>query len=165
MRDAFGGSFMIRIFLIFILIYILLTAVVLNYAKAYRAKDLVVSYLEDNEIDDIGSMSADDLTKMEEYFESVLVGTLGYVTPLSPTDCKSEDGEEVFCFEPGIKIRRIDKPTSSNKLGVYYQVTTYYRYDIGFLRAIKAADNSDVDKTSDIGKWEISGETRPIVRE
>ena len=36
MRDAFGGEFMLRIFLIFILIYILFTAVVLNYAKAFK---------------------------------------------------------------------------------------------------------------------------------
>ena len=166
MRDAFGGSFMIRIFLIFILVYILLTAVVLNYAKAYRAKNLVVSYLEENEIYDISSMSADEQTEMENYFQSALVGKLGYVTPLNSTDCEGEEGEEVYCFEPGIRIKRVERNEDySNKLGVYYQITTYYRYDIGFLRVIKAADNSDVDRTSDIGKWKISGETRPIVRD
>lgn len=165
MRDAFGGSFMIRIFLIFILVYILLTAVALNYAKAYRAKELIVAYLENNEIFDIGSMPAEDQNEMEEYFEKVLVHQLGYVTPLDPEDCSSEAGREVYCFSPGIKLERVEKPNYANKLGVYYKVTTFYRYDIGFLRAIKTADNSELDTTSDFGKWEISGETRPIVRD
>ena len=38
MRDAFGGTFMIQVFLVFILIYISFTALALNYAKAFKAK-------------------------------------------------------------------------------------------------------------------------------
>ena len=38
MRDAFGGAFMIKIFIIFIFVYICLTAMALNYAKAFKVK-------------------------------------------------------------------------------------------------------------------------------
>ena len=166
MRDAFGGAFMIRIFMIFILIYILLTALALNYAKAYRAKELIIAYLEDNEIYKISDMSAEEQEAMEGYFESVLVGKLGYVVPMVQESCPQEETREIYCFSPGITIERFEKPTDdANKLGVYYKVTTYYRYNIGFLRVIKAANNSEVDHQNDFDKWTISGETRPIVRD
>ena len=38
MRDAFGGAFMIKLFLVFILIYVCFIALALNYAKAFKVK-------------------------------------------------------------------------------------------------------------------------------
>ena len=161
MNDAFGGSFMIRLFSIFVLIYILLTAVALNYAKAFKVKDMAIKYLEDNEIVDFKKMPAEDREKLESYFETELVGKMGYVHKFDSFECN--EAEDIYCIS-GIKIQQFTKPTVANKLGVYYRVTAYFQYDIGFLRLIKAADNSDPDRTSDIGYWTISGETRPIVR-
>ena len=50
MRDAFGGTFMIQIFIVFILVYISFTALALNYAKAFKVKNFIVDYLEEEEI-------------------------------------------------------------------------------------------------------------------
>lgn len=161
MRDAFGGAFMIRLFLIFILIYILLTSVALNYAKAFKVKDLVIKYLEDNEVTDFKKMIAEDREKLENYFETELVGNMGYFHRFDSEDCN--EAEDIYCIS-GVKIQQFEKPTMANKLGVYYRVTTYFQFDIGFLRLLKAADNSNPDWSSDIGRFTISGETRPIVR-
>ena len=46
MRDAFGGAFMIKVFLVFIFIYIVFTSLALNYAKAFKVKNTIVNYLE-----------------------------------------------------------------------------------------------------------------------
>ena len=46
MRDAFGGTFMIQIFLVFILIYISFTALALNYAKAFKAKRIKGMFIQ-----------------------------------------------------------------------------------------------------------------------
>ena len=46
MRDAFGGSFMIMIFLVFIMVYISFTAVALSYAKAFKVKNAVIDFTE-----------------------------------------------------------------------------------------------------------------------
>ena len=59
MRDAFGGAFMIKIFLIFIIVYVCFTALALNYAKAFKVKNAIIDYLEDKEIGSIKNMSAD----------------------------------------------------------------------------------------------------------
>ena len=57
MRDAFGGAFMIKIFLIFIIVYVCFTALALNYAKAFKVKNAIIDYLEDKEIGSIKNMS------------------------------------------------------------------------------------------------------------
>ena len=42
MRDAFGGAFMIKLFLVFLAIYIGFTAVAVNYAKAFKVKKFLL---------------------------------------------------------------------------------------------------------------------------
>ncbi len=165
MRDAFGGAFMIRVFLIFILIYILLTALAMNYAKAYKVKELVISYLEDNEIFDITHMSSEEYTAMENYIDNV-IGDLNYAREV---DFKCPEGKECLRgFENrGITIVKEEPGSQSNKNGSYYVVTTYFGYDIWFLKLLQSA-SSDADTSSDastIGLWKITGEKRLIYNE
>jgi len=163
MRDAFGGAFMLRIFLIFILIYILFTAIALNYAKAFKVKNLVISYLEDNEITNIENMTAISKQAMIDYFYKEIIGNLHYTHP-QKLNCLED--EACLNFEDiGISIiQKVPTTTETNKRGVYYKVTTYFGFDIGFLRLLRAG-NSSPDTSSDFGTWEISGETRLIVGE
>ena len=60
MRDAFGGTFMIQLLIIFIIIYIGFTAVALNYAKAFKAKNAVIEYLENQVQGNAGVISEPD---------------------------------------------------------------------------------------------------------
>lgn len=46
MRDAFGGAFMIKLMLIFLVIYVCFIAVALNYAKAFKAKNGIIDLIE-----------------------------------------------------------------------------------------------------------------------
>ena len=61
MRDAFGGAFMIKIFIVFIFVYICLTAMALNYAKAFKVKNEIITYLEENEITDVCNMNVEEM--------------------------------------------------------------------------------------------------------
>ena len=159
MRDAFGGEFMIRIFLIFILIYILLTAVAMNYAKAYKVKELVIAYLEDNEIYDITHMTAEESKAMEDYIVKKVVGDLNYSKSVNYS-CPA-DKECLKTFEKyGITIEKEDTGSNSNKLGAYYVVTTYFGYDIGFIKLLSAAQGNASSDTNSFGTWKITGETR-----
>ncbi len=163
MRDAFGGEFMIRLFIVFIVIYVVFISLALNYAKAFKVKNLVIGYLEDNEITNIENMSAVAKTAMIDYFQKEIVGGLNYIRPTN-ISCLSE--EKCLNFEDiGISIKEV-KPTSThtNKKGVYYKVTTYFGYDLRFFNLLLAQDgNKEDDKT--LGVWQISGETRLILSE
>ena len=160
MRDAFGGAFMIQLFLVFILIYVSFTAVALNYAKAFKAKGIIVSYLEEREVSTIGNdMTAEAEKNMREYFEEELVGGINYVFPVS---CNATNSN-TRCYEDiGVMIEQIE-PTDSqkNKLGVYYKVTTYFGFQLPFFDRLFAVSGRDNGQNV-IGTWSIVGETRPI---
>lgn len=167
MKDAFGGAFMIQLLIVFIIIYVGFTAVALNYAKAFKAKNAVIEYLEDHEISDI-NMTAQAETEMIDYFNSEIVGNLNYV---HPTDNMPDSGRcseaQVKCYQDiGIMIEQIEPkdPTKRNKLGTYYRVTTYFGYDLPFINTLyKVSDGSSGQRI--FGNWKIVGETRPIAYE
>ena len=122
MRDAFGGSFMIKLFLVFIFIYMFFTAIALNYAKAFKVKNKVIDYLEDNEIIMEKNMHAAEFERMSDYFEKEILGELNYRLPDNEmTDCTGENTEireEVYC-QNGIRITKMKYINSRYHCGRY----------------------------------------------
>ena len=161
MRDAFGGAFMIKLFMVFIIIYVGFTSIALNYAKAFKAKNIIVSYLEDNEISSL-EMTAQAESEMRAYFDKELVGNLNYVFPV---DCQTTSSKTKCYSDLGVKIQQIE-PTESqkNKLGVYYKVTTYFGFQLPFFDRLYAVSDRQTGQNI-IGRWSIVGETRPIAYE
>lgn len=161
MRDAFGGTFMIQLLIVFIVIYVSFTALALNYAKAFKAKNAIIEYLEKNEISDV-NMTAQAEQEMLDYFNNDIVGGLQYIHPIS---CREDNNTKCYS-DIGIKIQKItpNGTSSHNKLGVYYRVTTYFGYDISFLNVLRRLNGTD-DGQKITGAWEIIGETRPIAYE
>lgn len=162
MRDAFGGSFMIKLFLVFIIVYVGFTAVALNYAKAFKVKNIVVAYLEDNEISDL-NMTAAAENEMRKYFEKEIVGGLNYTQASKIGTCPMN----AKCFDDiGVVIQKIEPNNSQrNKLGVYYKVTTYFGWNISFFKNLTRLGGGTTDNSSTFGRWTISGETRTIAYE
>ena len=138
------------------------TAIALNYAKAFKVKNKVVEYLQDNEIGTIEKMNAADFKKMSDYFENEILGTLNYRQSKEEMSCSKE---AVYC-DNGIEIYQIDaKIQESNRLGVYYRVNTYFTWSVPFIRKLMALSNISQDGETAQGIWKISGETRAIARE
>ena len=160
MRDAFGGAFMIRLFLVFIIIYVFFTAIALNYAKAFKVKNQVIEYLENNEISSIKDMPASEFDKMQDYFDTEILGNMNYQVDVSCPRMSAND--DYYCGNGLLIIKR--ESTNANKLGDYYTVTTYFKWNIGFFRVLlDFGNNSSTDTSGEVGTWAISGETRPIV--
>ena len=159
MRDAFGGAFMIKLFLVFIIIYVGFTAIALNYAKAFKVKNKVIEYLETNEISDIKDMPAAEYDKMEEYFEKEILGNMNYRSTIECSE-SNEYHENGICIE---KIKPLS--TETNKLGYYYKVSTSFGWSIPFINKLLALNESEDGTEVATGRWIISGETRLIVKE
>lgn len=49
MKDAFGAAYYIKFAIVFIAIFASMLSVALNYAKAFRIKNTIVSYIETND--------------------------------------------------------------------------------------------------------------------
>jgi hypothetical protein len=49
MREAIGGTLLMQIVLIFLIVYIMFMAVVINYGRVFRAKNNLITYIETEE--------------------------------------------------------------------------------------------------------------------
>ena len=178
MRDAFGGTFMIQIFLVFILIYIGFTAVALNYAKAFKVKNAVIDYLENSEISSLDGMTASDIDQMKEYFDKEILGRMNY--NLSGQNICNSNGIKEYddagthrialCDDLGIIIQQSNvsetgSTIEGNTEGVYYTVSTFVGWSIPFLNKLLALNGNNEQQETIMGVWKISGQTRLIVNE
>ena len=168
MRDAFGGAFMLKLFLVFIFVYICFTAVALNYAKAFKVKNVIIDYLESNEIPSIDSINARDLEKFSDFIDEEILGNYNYnMSEYNMCNGQhiqyiTENGKTVgLCHEAGIII--MESGRAENTEGVYYTVSTFLGWNIGFLNKLTELNGNNQKPGVVTGTWRISGETRLIV--
>lgn len=154
MRDAFGGAFMIKLFLVFILVYVSFTAIALNYAKAFKVKNEVIKYIESNEETPFVNPNAAESKEIKTDIQQI-AQQLNYHKDIN---CNVSN---VYC-DSGIRIEEAGDATNTN--GTYYKVTTTLGWSINFLNLFKKASGRD-DNKNVIGTWNISGETRLIVND
>ena len=108
MREAFGGAFMVKLTLVFIIIYVSFMAVAINYAKAFRVKNRIINILEQNQYvkGDSGTHN-----KIDAYLRSVSYNYPG----VGKDDCHGEYLERGVCIESN----------SDDNTSAYYTITTY----------------------------------------
>ena len=155
MRDAFGGAFMLKLLVVFIVIYVGFTAIALNYAKAFKVKNKVIQYIEDNEISDTNNMHAKARQDMREYIQHDVVENMQYNVNIG---CPKK---YVYCDDGVVIIEH--QTNDGNKKGTYYTVKTFFGWNIPFINVLLKLNEQEGETTS--GLWEISGETRTIVSE
>lgn len=111
MKDAYGGTFMIGLFLVFFVIYFSIIGVALNFAKLYRIKNNVINILEQYEYN--GQNDTNVHEKMEAYLKSV---------PYSlDKDISLDDDCDIGFTDLGVCI--VQKGEEDKH---YYSVTVYY---------------------------------------
>ncbi len=67
MKDAFGGAFVLKVMMIFFVVFICFMTVAINYAKTFRVKDNVIAILERNNNSNRGELTS----KIENYLRDV----------------------------------------------------------------------------------------------
>ena len=165
MRDAFGGIFMIRLFLVFIVIYVAFTAISLNYAKAFKIKNRIIDFVEQNEIIDIKNYFAQGSGKNLLALDKIL-DDANY-----NKECKNGngiidnvDGEpDGYCYR-GIVIQPINNTNDTDRY-VEYQIYTYADWNLGTLNMLLALGGQSKNSRNVVnGAWEITGEAKVVIR-
>ena len=164
MRDAFGGVFMIRLMLVFVFIFVAFTAISLNYAKAFRIKNRIIDFVEQEEIlslDDLFKRgNGNKLKKLDKILDNANynkectgVGINGQIT--------SEAGESIgYCYR-GIVIEEAEVIDKTIKYNVY----TYADWNLGTLNMILALGGQSPNSKYVInGSWEITGTAKVVKR-
>lgn len=163
MRDAFGGVFMIRLFLVFIVIYVAFAAVSLNYAKAFRIKNKIIDLVEKNEIIDLNTLKSDNF----RHQLNTILNNANYNKKCNKETIKAETGEVIgYCYR-GIVISqesstRLEGTTSTI---IKYNIYTYADWNIGSLNKLLAlsGQREDSQKLVD-GTWKIEGQAKVVKR-
>ncbi len=172
MRDAFGGAFMIQVFLVFILIYICFTAMSLNYAKAFKVKNAIIEYLETSEISDLNTINAAKMDELNNFIATEVLGNFNYnlsasnicnITGVESTLLTNAEGKVYYCHNSGIIIEQSGE--GINTEGVYYTVSTYIGWSMPFLNNLLSLNGNNGPQPVPTGLWRIAGQTRLIVNE
>ena len=114
MKEAFGGAFMIKLGIVFLIIYVTFMCLAISYARAFRVKNQILNYIEQYEGYD--KVPEDDLRL---YLQKV-----GYYVNLSEED---KNGYEGCIYDQGYCVA---KKNTSN--GNYYVITTFIHIDFPF---------------------------------
>lgn len=121
MREAFGGTFMIKLALIFIIIYVSFMAVAINYAKAFRVKNGVINIVEQYQYS--GSPTDTAIQKIDDYLADI-----GYDYSSSKSQLQGHCSGGNF-IDRGVCI--VNKGDTDNP---YYKVTTYIYIELPFFQ-------------------------------
>lgn len=135
MREAFGGGFMIKMVLVFIVVYVSFMAVAVNYARAFRVKNGIINILEQYEYS--GNQQDVALDKVAIY-----LGSINYNYTENQIDLNHYCNDGMFITASnfsslssgkvggGYCLQKIETEDSNS---FYYKVTTYIVADVPFL--------------------------------
>jgi len=163
MKDAFGATYYIAFSLFFITLFASMLAVAINYTKAFRVKNAIITYLEENiEKSDEGKLNDDIRNKIDTYVGSVDY----YVNNFNPgsrvdafgdyglTDSECFDrGYCIYEYQPGYTMG--DNNTAMEYKGKYYKVVTYVKIDFFITSILETNLNMNF-------MIPVSGETRVL---
>ena len=162
MRDAFGGVFMARLMLVFIVVYVAFTAVSFKYAKSFRVKNKVIDFVEQNQILDLDLFfnkgNNSNLNNLNEILSAADYDVTCNEIGLNDGNIIDNDTEKVigYCYN-GIVIAKNERKSNDNT--IYYTINTYANWELGFLNTILALGGRDPNSEKSIGgRWKITGE-------
>lgn len=162
MRDAFGGVFMMRLMLVFIVIYVAFTAISYKYAKSFRIKNSVIDFVEQNQIVDIEKFFTTANSEKLRKLDNVLTNANYKVTCKNGNGLLNNNERQIigYCYN-GVIIELNEEKTTSDS--IYYNIYTYVDWNLGPLNAILALGGKKQNSEKVInGTWVISGEAKVI---
>ena len=161
MRDAFGGLFMIRLLLVFIFIYVIFAAISYNYAQAFRLKNSIISYIEENDIINFGELlNAGDETVLSNMDD--IISSYAY-----NVTCQGENGviegedeldPEKFCYH-GIVLEADEKDNI-----ITYKVKTFVYMNLPLINTFYMNAANNEAKYVKEGSIQINGEAKVVKR-
>lgn len=162
MRDAFGGVFMFNLLLVFIFIYVAFAAVSLNYAKAFKLKNSIISFIEENEIIDYKDINSND-----EFNAIIENANYKHKCPNGEGIKKAPEGYDIgYCYN-GVELSSLEtRIEGTNSVEINYQVITYADWNLGALNKLLALAGKSQNSQSSLNRaWTIKGTAKVVKRQ
>lgn len=124
MKDAYGGTFSISLFLVFFVIYVTFIGVALQFAKTYRIKNNVINILEQQQY--TGAANDKALTKLDYYLDGV---PYTVSNEIASVQCEKRYKNYGYTVHNGVCI--VPMPQGSDK-PEYFRVEVYFVAEFPF---------------------------------
>jgi len=165
MRDAFGGLFMFNLFIVFIFIFVAFSAVSLTYAKAFKLKNSLISYIEEKEIISL-NLDNNKLEGIDKILEDASYHkTCDSINKNEGINSSGEGLINEYCHN-GVVIRikeeypkKIEGTTSDL---IVYEIITYADWNLGVMNKLLALSGRTGEGIN--GFWTIKGEAKVVAR-
>lgn len=131
MREAIGGTWLLGIVVLFIVLFSAFLALSVNYTKAFKVKNKIVNIIEENEgfsSNNTGGVTTKPGSELEESSRTedkiyAYLTEMGYATTrIDSKRCTDDDMEYV---DGGYCIKRV-----CNDQGAYYKVRTFIKVEL-----------------------------------
>lgn len=139
MKEAFGGTFMLKLVMIFFVIYVTFLTFALQIAKTYRIKNYVINYFEQHQfkIDDNGSpgfVNQSDGTVLETYLSNIPYN----INSVDPAYCQQKFGsgtndKNIVSYKGMCVQKKGVKEVDSKLKSAYYKVYVFIKIDWPFM--------------------------------
>ena len=166
MRDSFGGVFMFKLMLVFIFIFVAFTAVSLTYAKAFRLKNSLITYVEEQEIVSL-NLDNNKLDGINKILQNAQYNKTCNSIGLDEGEIVSKEGNITgYCYKGVVIQIKKDYPKeiegTKAKL-IEYEIITYADWNLGALNKILILGGKKENSESYVnGTWTIKGTAKVI---
>lgn len=159
MRDAFGGITSLAIIVVFLVLVSGYLAFNVNYTKAFRVKNKIVSMFEQYEGNCGGGIPGATSDACDQIITDY-INKIGYSVPIGPLDpnsifeCPLGSTCEKRCLPIGYCWMKVDVTTASDiEDKAYYKIATRIQMDIPIINKIMPH----------LRIFQITGDTRTII--
>lgn len=126
MRESIGGTWLMSIVIVFVVLFISFLAVSVNYSKAFKIKNGIINIIEKNQ--GLSDTAVDDINK--------LMSSAGYVVygscEANWKGCQKSNASSTkskYCIAEEIYSKDDDNSSIFGKKS-YYRVTVFFRIDL-----------------------------------
>lgn len=153
MRDAFGGVANLVIIVVFLVLVSGYLAFNVNYTKAFRVKNKIISALEQYE------GQCDPMTPSDKCNQQILeyMNALGYDSPYLNIEASAGEPQWTcnngYCIQKNCLTSENSDIVSDKRKRAYYKVVTQINIDIPIINKILPG----------LKIFQISGDTKPII--
>lgn len=130
MRESFGGAFMLKLALVFIVIYVSFMAIAINYAKAFRVKNQIINIVEQNQYE--GSHDHTVIGKIDTYLKSVPYNFGGENSLQEKCKDIAGNNHDYVYTENGACIIEYGAMGKFGDSSRYYKVVTFIDIELSF---------------------------------
>lgn len=142
MKEAYGGTWLFQIVILFLLLFTAIMCLTINHSKAFAVKDDLINYIESKDGVDLSKKNLDsgiiDLLSKDGYFTTGKKcdnNAKGYARDGKPTSTN-----------PAVCIKKIN--TGRETGGCYYEIKVFYKLDLPVLGSVFSF--SETGKTKEL---------------